>query len=125
MHDRRNDGREEREGRERGGEGRRGPEGTEFLNLEMSKVMYAEAASLTREAARELLKDAIKERLRERLGTRIAAIAKLAADELADDVEANLAIEALIASRKQARQGQDEALRRAMAQDPAEPTRDP
>src|SRR5687767_3629863 len=50
----------------------RGPVGTEFLDLEISKLLYGQATRLATEAARQLLLDAIKERLRERLGDRLA-----------------------------------------------------
>lgn len=80
-----------------------GPD-TGFLDLELSKVMYAEAEAVTREAFRELLKEAAKRRLLERWGDRITALADLAVDELIDDAEANLEIEARIATRNHARQ---------------------
>lgn len=80
--------------------GRRGPPDSSFLNLEMSKVMYAEAEQLAKEAGRELLKEALKARLRERLGDMIEALARVAADELADDILANLDIESRIDDRR-------------------------
>jgi hypothetical protein len=99
-----------------GGGERRGPPDTSFLDLEMSKVMYAEAQQLAREAGRELVREAIKARLRERLGPEIEAIARIAADEMADDLLANLDIEARIDDRRRARQGLEgrvlEALRK-------------
>ena len=76
----------------------------EFLQLEMSQVLYGEAASMTHDAFRELLYDAIVERLYERMGDRIEGLARLAADELADDVEANLAVEAKVSDRSQSRE---------------------
>ncbi|MDI3282286.1 hypothetical protein [Polyangium sp. 15x6] len=113
------DGQGERRGErhEGHGEGRQaeGPEGTDFLDLEVSKVLYSEAAALTRAAAREILKDAIKERLRARLGPRLEAIARIAADELADDIEANLAIESVVEGRRHARAAREEAIRKALA----------
>ncbi len=121
MNDRREDGpgrgerpqagQERQERQERGG-----PAGTEFLDLEISKVLYGEAAALTREAVRELLKESIKTTLQERLGPKLAAIAKIAADELADDIEANLAIEASIASRNRTRVSRDAAVQKALFQ---------
>lgn len=83
---------------------------TGFLDLEISKVLYSEAESITREAYRELLKDAAKRRLEERWGDRIAALANLAVDELIDDAEANLEIEAKIAGRTQAREAVEERI---------------
>lgn len=82
---------------------RRGPPDTAFLNLEMSRVMYAEAEQLAREAGRDLMREAIKSRLRERLGDQIAALARVAADDLAADILANLDIEARIEGRRRAR----------------------
>ncbi len=81
----------------------RGGPDTGFLDLEPSKVLYAEAEAITREAYRELLKEAAKQRLLERWGDRITALAKLAVDELIADTEANLEIEARIAARNQGR----------------------
>jgi len=94
-----------------------GPAGTDFLDLEISQVLYGEAAGVAREAFRELLKDAVKARLAQRFGAKIDALAKLAADELLDDVETNLSIEALINDRKQSRRGREEAIRRIFSED--------
>lgn len=81
------------------GKDERGGGDTRFLDLEISKVIYGEAEGVTREAFRDLLKDAAKERMRERYGDRIDALAQLVVDELLDDLEANLAVEDLIAQR--------------------------
>lgn len=97
-----------------------GPPGTDFLDLEISQVLYGEAAGVARDAFRELLKDAVKARLQERFGAKIDALAKLAADELVADVETNLSIEALINARKQSRRGREEALRRVFSEDKPE-----
>jgi hypothetical protein len=83
-----------------------GPEGTEFLDLEISRVIHAEAGSLARDAVRSILRSAIEARLRERLGAKLEAIGRLVADDLADDVEANLGIEATIVSRHEARKSE-------------------
>jgi hypothetical protein len=107
------DDRREQTGRHQGHEDR-GPEGTEFLDLEMSRVLFGEAEGLAREAARDLLRDALKERLRERLGPRLQAIAHVAADALADDVEANLGIEDLIRAHGERRRNVEERLRAAL-----------
>jgi hypothetical protein len=88
--------------------GRGGPEGTEFLDLEISKVIEGRAATLVRSAADELLKEALKARLRERMGARFDAIARTAVDEFLDDVEANLAIESIINARREARRNAKE-----------------
>ena len=45
-----------------GGDEHRGPPDSGFLDLEMSKVMYAEAAELAKEAGREIMREAIKAR---------------------------------------------------------------
>lgn len=83
-----------------------GPEGTEFLDLEISRVIHAEAGSLAHDAVRSILRSAIEARLRERLGAKLQAIGRLVADDLADDVEANLGIEATIATRHEARKSE-------------------
>jgi hypothetical protein len=107
---------------DRGRGGSRG--GAEFLDLELSKVLFGEASELTRVAARELLTEAIKARLRERMGDRLDAVARLAADELIDDMEANLEIERRISSRQRARGNLDERLADLFATPkPAEATR--
>jgi len=85
----------------RGGQG--GPPDSAWLDMEISRVIHGRADDLARVAADELIKDAIKERLRERLGPTLEAIGRLAADTLADDVEANLEIEAKLATRREAR----------------------
>jgi hypothetical protein len=69
----------------------------------MSKLIESRAAELVQRAVDELLKEAIMERLRERMGARLREAGRAAADMTADDVEANLAIEARIAERQQAR----------------------
>lgn len=124
MDDRRREGppQERSDDHRDGGRREGGPPGTDFLDLEISQVLYGEAAGVARDAFRELLHDAVKARLKERFGTKIDALAKIAADELADDVETNLTIEALINARKQARRGRDEAIRRALGQDEPEGT---
>ncbi|NVB38459.1 hypothetical protein G6O69_11505 [Pseudenhygromyxa sp. WMMC2535] len=76
---------------------------TDFLDLEISQVLYAEAEGVTREAFRELLKEAAKRQWQARWGERIEALAKLAVDELLEDMAANLEIEARIAARNAAR----------------------
>jgi hypothetical protein len=99
-------------GRHGGPPGRKaGPEGTDFLDLEISKVILGEAESMTRQVYGELLREAIRERLRERLGDQITAVGRLAADILADDIEANLGIERLIEQRKGERREVDSRLR--------------
>jgi hypothetical protein len=89
----------------------RSPPDTEFLDLEISKVLFGEASKLAREVGIELLKEALRARLKERLGSTLDAIAHLAADDLADDVEANLAIEALIEARRERKKAAEARLR--------------
>jgi hypothetical protein len=84
---------------------------TRFLDLEISKVMYDEAEGVTREAFRDLLKEAAKARLREVWGDRIDALARTAVDELVEDVETNLGIEARIHARRDQRKDLGERLR--------------
>ncbi len=88
-----------------------GPAATNFLDLEISKVLFGEAEGITRAAFKELLKDAAKERLRERFGERIRTIAHLAVDELMDDVLANLVIEAKIRERDEKRRDLEDRVR--------------
>jgi len=94
-------------------QGGHGSSDTRFLDLEISKVMYGEAESVTREAFRELLKDAAKARIREVFGDRIDALAHTAVDELLADVEANLDIESRVKERHE-RRGDLEARLRAV-----------
>jgi hypothetical protein len=120
MNDRRDHGRDRDDGHGRshhhgdhgqGEEPRRGPPDSEFLDLEISKIAYGEASRLTRAAASEIIKEAIVARLKERLGDKLAAIGRIAADELADDLEANLAIEARIAARRDEREATERRVR--------------
>ena len=97
-----------REGDGRGGargaggtqDGNKGPANTEFLDLELSQVLYSEAEKMAKQVALDLVREGIRERLRERLGPQLHAVGRLAGDELADDVEANFAIEERIAQRQ-------------------------
>ncbi len=102
--------------RDRGGRRADGPPGSEFLDLEMSKVIFSGASELTVDCARDLLREAIRERLRERLGERFAAVGRLAADEFVNDVEANLDIEARILRRGEERAQLEDKLAAAFAQ---------
>ena len=108
-------------GGDRGGpdRGRGGAQGTEFLDLEISKVLFGRAQSMARSVAEEIIRDAIKARLKERLGARLSAIGHLAADELMVDIEANLDIEARIAARNQARRAMDGEIASAIRGDAA------
>lgn len=103
-------------GRDGGGPGGGGggAQGTEFLDLEISQVLLGEAQQMAKGVALDLIRESIRDRLRERLGDRLAEVGRLAADELADDVEANLAIEAQIAQRNARASGVQERLAAAM-----------
>jgi hypothetical protein len=79
-----------------------GPD-TNFLQLEMSQVLYGEAEAVAKHAFRELLMEAAKERLRERFGDKIRGLAQLAVDELLNDVFSSLDIEARIREHNQER----------------------
>mgnify|MGYP001011501743 CR=1 FL=1 len=117
--DRRGDERPRSEGRDdRGGRGGQGggPD-TRFLELEMSKLLYEEASGTTREALRDLIKESVTKRLRERLGDRIEALGRLAADELVDMIEANLAIEARVADYHDGREKARDRLREIFARE--------
>jgi hypothetical protein len=81
-----------------------GAEGTEFLDLEISRVLHGRAQSMARGAAEEIIRDAIKARLKERIGAQLEALGRIVGDELADDIEANLEIEARIAARRELRE---------------------
>lgn len=119
--DRREGGdREGERGRDREGE-RGGPPGTDWLQLEMSKVMYGRAEAMVTDCAEEILREEIKARLRERIGPRLTAIARLAADTLADDIEASLDIEARIAARREARRGVEGRVAAIAGVEPARP----
>lgn len=113
-----------REGGHREGDGERGkggPPGTDWLQLEMSKVMYGRAEAMVTDCAEEILREEIKARLRERIGPRLTAIARLAADTLADDIEASLDIEARIAARREARRGVEGRVAAIAGVEPARP----
>jgi hypothetical protein len=111
------DGRDESDRGERGHRDgpdqreRGGPQGSEFLDLEISQVLLSEANRLARGAALDIVREAMRERLQERLGAKLEAVGRLAADELADDVEANLEIEARFVRRREQRESLEERLR--------------
>ncbi|MFO0551531.1 MAG: hypothetical protein U0271_24300 [Polyangiaceae bacterium] len=91
-----------------------GPQGSEFLDLEISRVLYSEASALARDAVRDILREAIRERIRSRMGQELEAIARIAADELVDDVTANLGIERQISARRDERRRDTEERLRAV-----------
>ncbi|MFO0565767.1 MAG: hypothetical protein U0263_08895 [Polyangiaceae bacterium] len=120
MHDQR-DGRDGRDGNDcghdhGGGSHQHGPSGSEFLELELSRMLYSRASEVAKEVAVEILRDAVRERLRERIGDKLRAIGRLAADELAEDVAVNLEIEARIAAHMQRGTGVGARLEAAIAQ---------
>ncbi len=94
--------------------GDRGGSDTRFLQLEMSRVLYAEAEDVTRPAFRELLLEAAKDHLRARFVATITRLAQLAVDELLIDVEASLDVEDQI-QRRRASGGTDDRVREALA----------
>jgi hypothetical protein len=96
-----------------------GPPDTQFLDLELTKVLYGEAEGLAREAARDILREALRARLRERLGARLEALAHIAADALADEVETNLRVEALIQEQRGRKRDVEERVRSAMSGNPS------
>lgn len=116
---------DDREGKGNGprGPGRRdaGPQGTEFLDLEISRVLFGEAEGLARESVRDILRGALQERLRARLGNRLEAIAHLAADALADEIEANLGIERIVRSQGERKRDVEERLRIALTREEKAP----
>ena len=119
MDDRRPDDQPDRERRD-GPDGRGGPDGgpgsdTQFLQLEMSRVLYAEAQGVTKQAVRELLLEAAKAHLRERFGETITRLGQLATDELLTDIEASLEIEERIHHRRESSGGTEDRLREALA----------
>jgi hypothetical protein len=131
--DRDSPNREDREGRDdsHGGPGGdrepRGGQGadTRFLQLEMSKLMYAEAEGSTKQAFRELLVEAAKARLRERFGDTITDLARLATDELLADMESSLEVEASIQRRHESQGSPSDRLRAVFARrrsDPGQPS---
>ncbi|KIG14429.1 hypothetical protein DB30_06772 [Enhygromyxa salina] len=106
---------------------RNGGPDTSFLDFELHAVMFDEAESIVREAYRELLKDAAKRHLEQHWGDRITALANLAVDQAMADADANLAIQALIEARNQARRGLEDRVQgiiRGKSDDPTE-TPDP
>ncbi len=107
--------------------GAHGPEGSEFLDLEISQMLLGMAQNIARDVALDLIREAARERLSERLGDRLAEVGRLAADEMADDVEANLEIEGSIGARRERastlRQRLEEALRSPGGQGGGTPTR--
>ena len=123
MNDRRGEGHGDRDSRD---QGRGGPDGgpehrggqdgadTRFLQLEMSRVLYAEAEGVTRQAFRELLLEGAKERLRERLGDTITGLARLATDELLADMEASLDVEEQIQRRRESEGSPSDRLREVL-----------
>ena len=112
---------DDRSNERRGDRGGGGPPETQWLDLEITKVIQGRAEALVRAAAEEILRDAMKARLLERLGPRLQAVGRLVADELADDIEANLDIEARIAARREARRSLDGRIAEALANKPEEP----
>ena len=95
-----------------------GPEGSEFLQLELSRMLAGQASELVREAFGDLLRESLREALHARLGERIAALADVIAEDFAADVEANLAIASAIDGRRSAKAEVAERARQAFAGPP-------
>lgn len=90
-----------------------GPEGSEFLQLELSRMLAGQASELVKEAFGDLLREALREALHARLGDRIAGLADVIADDFAADIDANLAIEAALDGRRAAKAEVAERARQA------------
>jgi len=132
MNDRRGDDRTDRDrgpggdgpDADRGHRGPQGPQGqgadTRFLQLEMSRVLYAEAEGVTKQALRELLLEGAKAHLRDRFGETITRLAQLATDELLADIEASLDVEAQIQRRRDSGGSPSDRLREAFARKPSD-----
>ena len=100
-----------RDGGSRDGERRdRGPAGSEFLDLEPTRMLLGAASGVAKEVVVELLRAAVRKRLEERLGAEIERIGFAAADVLADDFEANRRIEAVLEERRSSRKDLEERL---------------
>lgn len=99
---------------ERGGGGARGPEGSEFLDLEPTRALLGAASGMAKDVVIDLLRAAVRKRLEERLGAEIERIGFAAADVLADDFEANRRIEAVLEDRKSSRKDLEERLAQSL-----------
>ncbi len=108
----------DRERKDRGGDRREGGEGgSQFLDLEISKVLASDASRLARRALQDLVLERIKEQLVEMLGDRLDAMASFAAEDLMMDIETNLEIERHILTRRVLRDTQEMRLRSILAGD--------
>jgi hypothetical protein len=74
-------------------------------------MLYGDAREAARGAVGDLLREAIRERLRQRVGDRLRAIGVLVADELADELETNIAIEQRIDAQRRRKQDVADKLR--------------
>ena len=88
---------------------------TRFLQLEMSRVLYAEAEGVTKQAFRELLLEGAKAHLRDRFGETITRLAQLATEEFLADIEASLDVEDQIQRRRESGGSPPDRLREALA----------
>ena len=102
-----------------------GPEGTGFLELELSRMLAGKASEMVRDAFGDLLREALREALHARLGDRIAALADVVAEDFAADVEANLAIEQTIDQRRSLKAEVGERARKAFLGAPPAPAATP
>ncbi|MGE3669176.1 MAG: hypothetical protein AB7K71_05925 [Polyangiaceae bacterium] len=96
----------------------RGPEGTEFLDLEPTRLLLGAASGVAKEVMIDLLRAAVRRRLEERLGAEIERIGSAAADILVDDFEANRRIEAVLEERRSSRKGLEERLAASLREAP-------
>ena len=92
-----------------------GPEGTEFLELEITQMLATKAHELAQEASLDLLRSAIRSQLEQRLGPELDAIARVAADSVVADFDANRQIEALIANHRELKQSLLQQYQEALA----------
>ncbi len=98
----------------------RGPQDTEFLDLEPTRVLLGAASGLAKDVVIDLLREAVRKRLQERLGSEIERIGFAAADVLADDFEANRRIEAVLEERRSTRKELEDRLAESLRQAPGE-----
>lgn len=99
-----------------------GPDNTDFLDLEISQAIYGGARDLKIPVVMDIIRQAMRERLQERLGPELAAIGRIAADEIADDIQVSAEIEARIARRQEHSDDLLQRVRSALGGKAAEPS---
>lgn len=104
-----------------------GPQDTDFLDLEISQAMYGGAREMKISVVMDIVRQAMRQRLEQRLGRELTMLGQLAADEIIEDIQASLEIEArIVARQEQTRSSLEERLRAALggsAPTPAAPAR--